>query len=201
MGDREEEGVVSAVHRLALILSVVLIPALGALSAAAPAVGAAPTVIVVAPLADEVGMQQELVRWAAMRLSVLLSAARFQVVPLDQTERVFRQMGLRPADLIGLSRPVELGARLGAEAVITGRLTRLDLDPPGSALVPPVVTRKDVKGPPEAFLVLDLRVLQVPTRRVLLWTEASGQGTGVFRVRIATERALADFLRQLQNLP
>jgi len=201
VGNRAEKGLVRPTWRSALVPVPLLILVLGAFAAPAPAGLAATGAVAIVPLADEVGFHHELVRWASLRLGEMLAGAGFQVVPLDETARLMRQMGLRDADLIGLSRPAELGVRLGAGVVITGRLTRLDLDPPGSGLFPPVTTPKEVEGPAEAFMILEMRVLEVPTRHVLLRTEVSGQAAGPLRLRLAAERALADFLRQLRNAP
>lgn len=151
-------------------------------------------VVAVAPFADDVGMQDWLARWAAVRLTELIPRPVFQVVPFDQAEHGLREMRITPAALIGLTPSAELGRRLGADAVITGRLTQADLEQVPLFLLPlPPAQRPE--GPPEAFVTIDLRIVIVATRQVVLQTETAGYGIGLFPLQSAAEMALREFIR------
>ncbi len=174
--------------------------------AIAPAASAQPAstalsqarVVAVAPIADEVGFQAVLVRWTAQRLAERMAPLGVRVIPIDQAERALREMGRRPADLINLGVTADLGQRLGADAVITGRLLRADVD---ARRVPPPAPGEIPEGPPTAFVTLDFRLLAVDGRRVLLRAEVAGHGFGSFSLHQATELALRDFIARLAGRP
>ncbi len=189
-------------HRLRIqgaalpILAVLFVP-VAQIAAAQPAPSdlRQVTVVAVAPFIDEVGMRDELARWSTTRLGELVPSARFKIVPFDQTAQALRDMGLRLFDLNSLQNVAELGTRLGVDAVFSGRLVRVDVDPggrPSPGRVP--------EGPREAFVVLDLRLVVVSKRQVVLHAEVSGTGFGFFALRTATERALQEFIRQLTRV-
>lgn len=147
--------------------------------------------IAVAPFADEAGMREDLARWAALRLTQLLARDRLQVVPLDQIERTLQEMRLRPSDLISPTATADLGRRVAADAVITGRLLRADRERR-------LDTSSNERVPPEAFVTLELRVMIVASRR-LFYTEVAGYGIILSGLTSATEMALQEFIRQLKR--
>jgi hypothetical protein len=180
---------------LLMVAAAGLVPARGLLASARPAPALAHVrAIAVTPIADEVGFRAELVRWATLRLAEGLAALGVQVLPVEQAELVLREMGLRPRDLISPVRSADVGLRLGADAIITGRLLRADVDAPRRFPPPP---EEIPEGPPEAIVTLDLRLLAVEERRVLLQVEVTGYGSGFLALRQAADSALRDFLSRL----
>jgi len=151
-------------------------------------------ILAVAPVADDVGFHAELARWAALRLAEGLAALGVRVLPVEEAEQVLREMRLRPRDLISPVRSADVGRRLGADAIITGRLLRADVDAPRRFPPPP---EEIPEGPPEAIVTLDLRLLAVEERRVLLQVEVTGYGSGFLALRQAADSALRDFLSRL----
>lgn len=196
MGHRQEGRLLIRVAALLLpsALVLMLLPAVAAQPAHPGLSGV--KVVAVAPFADDVGMQGQLARWAAVRLTQLLPTPAFHVVSFDQAERTLREMRVNPADLTSLASAVELGRRLGANAVITGRLTRVDLDPPPRILFP-LPPAQPPEGPAEAFVILDLQMAIVATRQMILHTETTGRAIGMFALQHATEMALRDYIRLL----
>ena len=195
--DHRQEGrelTRAAATLLLAVLVLVLLPAVAA-QLARPGLSSV-KVVAVAPFADDVGMQDQLARWAAVRLTQLLPTPAFHVVSFDQAERTLREMRVNPADVTSLASAVELGRRLGADAVITGRLTRVDLDPPPRILFP-LPPAQPPEGPAEAFVTLDLQMAVVATRQVILHTETAGRAIGIFALQHAAEMALRDYIRLL----
>ena len=180
------------------IVLLALVPGRAATAQPPPSPLSQVKVVVVAPLADEAGMRAELTRWTAWRLTERIAHLGVRVVPLDQAERALREMGRRPTDLISLTTSADLGRRLGADAVITGRLLRADVD--GPRRVPPPVSPEEVpEGPPEAIVTLDLRLLAVDSRLVLFQAEVAGHGFGFFALWQAADLALRDFILRLSG--
>ncbi len=153
-------------------------------------------VLAVAPFADEVGMSDLLARWAAVRLAQLLAAKGWQVVPVERAEQRLREMGREAFQLISPTATVELGRSLGADAVVTGRLLRADID--GQKRMPPIGPPGEIpEGPPEGYVTLDLRILSVASRSVLLHREVAGHSVGLFPLQVAAELALRQFVAQV----
>lgn len=157
-------------------------------------------VLAVAPFADEVGMRALLARWTATRLAQLLEAKGWQVVPVERAEQRLREMGLDAFRLISPTATAELGRRLGADAVVTGRLLRADVD--GQNRLPPIGPPGEIpEGPPEGYVTLDLRILSVHSRSVLIQREVAGHSFGLFPLQVAAELALRHFLAQVAPAP
>ncbi len=168
-----------------------------------PTVGAQPfprlsqvKVVAVAPFADGVGMHDQLTRWTAVRLTELLPQPALAVVSFEQTERAAREMGASPAALIAPAAAAELGRRVGADAVVSGRLIRADVDR-GEVIFAPFLPTPLRDDPPEAFVVFEPRLVSVVTRQVLVRTEAAGREMGAFALQRAAERVVRDFVRLL----
>lgn len=120
-------------------------------------------VLAIAPFADEVALSKFLADWGAARLSELLKPVPFQVVGPSRVAEAMKRLGLAPASLVSPTRTIELGREVGADAVLTGRVTWVlreserERDPQGRPLGSGVVSRVDV----------DVRILQVGTRLIL----------------------------------
>jgi hypothetical protein len=144
-------------------------------------------VVAVAPFADDVGMRVDLAGWAAARLTRLLATAGVRVVPFEQTNRMLLTMRLQPARLTSPTVVADLGNRLGADAVVTGRLTRADQErgPQGDP----------DKIPAEAAVTFDMHVMIIATRERFS-TEMVGNAEGPVGLLRATERALREFVNQ-----
>jgi hypothetical protein len=140
-------------------------------------------VVAVAPFADDVGMRGDLAGWAAARLTRLLATAGVRVVPFEQTNSTLLAMRLLPARLASPTVVADLGNRLGADAVVTGRLTRADQErgPQGNP----------DKIPAEAAVTFDMHVMIIATRERFS-TEIVGNAEGP----VGLLRALREFVNQ-----
>lgn len=100
------------------------------------------------------------------------AAGRFRVIAGSQVRDALRARGYGPRDLVSLTRAGEIAVAVGAELIVTGRWTVLTADRPeplSSGMV-----RFDSFGQ----AVLEIRVLEVATRRILLQDSASGTAQG-----------------------
>jgi hypothetical protein len=144
-------------------------------------------VVAVAPFADDVGMREDLAGWATARLTRLLATAGVHVVPFERTNNTVLAMRLLPARLTSPTVVVDLGNRLGADAVVTGRLTRADQERGA---------RTDTDWiPSEAAVTFDMHVMIVATKQRFS-TELVAYAEGPVGLLRATERALREFVSQ-----
>jgi hypothetical protein len=149
-------------------------------------------VVAVAPFADDVGMREDLAGWAAARLTRLLATAGVRVVPSEQTNSTLLAMRLLPGRLTSPTVVADLGNRLGADAVVTGRLTRADQE-------------RGPRGDPdwipsEAAVTFDMHVMIIATRERFS-TEMVAYAEGPVGLLRATERALREFVNQWSAAP
>ncbi|HEV8338743.1 MAG TPA: hypothetical protein VGR25_03685 [bacterium] len=153
---------------------------------ATPAAAQATRVIAVVDFADETAdgrlisasqLSGELGRLLAER-----AGGRFRVLPVEQVRAAMAARNLGPRDLFGPNQQIELAAAVGADWIVTGRWMHLDTDVEviERAPLPPIVHRS-------AAAVLEIRVLEASTRRVLLNDSFMGQS---FLVRFAAYQAL-----------
>ncbi len=124
-------------------------------------------ILAVAPFADENPETRFLAEDGAARLSAVLQDGRFQIVPATRVAAEMGRTGVTAADLISPTRAVALGMRLGADAILTGRVVRIFEDRSND--------RPDEGGAltVEGRVAVDVRVLEVGTRLVLLQHEFS----------------------------
>ncbi|MGH2372686.1 MAG: hypothetical protein ACRDIC_04305 [bacterium] len=131
-------------------------------------------VLAVAPFSDD----NLNLRLAATRLGEILSnsGGRFQIIEPARVAEEMKRMGIRVSDLISPARTVALGERLGADAVLTGRMVQMSRG-----------------GAPagEARVVIDVRVLEVSSRLKLFEQEISYSD-----VSNAMERAVDGWARE-----
>lgn len=120
-------------------------------------------VLAIAPLDDEARPSRALAEQASADLSDLARRGPFQVVPASRVLQEMRLLGWVPADLISPARTATLGARVGADAVLTGRLIEVLQE-----------VERERPGPRVATIysrvVVDVRILEVVSRRIL-WQE------------------------------
>jgi hypothetical protein len=115
-------------------------------------------VLAIAPFAGEASLSRQIAEWGSTRLSELAARGRFQIVPAANVAAEMKRLGIAPSDLISPSRTVAVGQAVGADAVLTGRVTLFmqEREPGhiGGASFGQAYTRVD----------LDVRVLEVATR-------------------------------------
>ncbi len=163
----------SAVTRAAAaVVAIVLL-----LTVAAPATGLAAGVsrpdlskvgvLAIAPFADEASLSRGVADYGAARLGELLKRGGVQLVDSYRVADEMKRLGMASTELISPTRTVTIGTQVGADAVLTGRVTLLMQDNrrfnPFNPFGVAVETRVDV----------DIRILQVGTRLILFQDDFS----------------------------
>jgi curli biogenesis system outer membrane secretion channel CsgG len=143
--------------RLAAVLALAAILPAGAAAGPARPDLARVRVIAVAPFADEAAFSREVAAYGARRLSELIARAPFQVIPPARVVEEMRRQGVTARELLSPSRTVALGQALGADAVITGRVTFLMVEREREEPEPSF-------GHLSARVDVDIRLLDVATR-------------------------------------
>ncbi|MGH2400597.1 MAG: hypothetical protein ACRDF6_12220 [bacterium] len=122
-------------------------------------------VLAVAPFADDDPTTRPLAERGSARLSALLQGGRFQIIEAARVAVEMDRAGVRPPSLISPTQTVTLGIRLGADAVLTGRVVQIYQER----------QRERSNGGGgfhlESRVVIDVRVLEVSTRLILLQDE------------------------------
>lgn len=183
---RRVESIGALVFFVATLFGIV--PQLSTQAQALPTGSPAGRMVVVAPIADEVGFHEALAAWASTRLALLLSREGIPVVPFPRVEVALREARLDSSALLSLAATDELAQRVGAEIVVSGRLIHAETERDGS-------DRPGVRmGPAESTVTLALRTRDVRSRR-LNYAEVTGRAVGgPARLIRATESALEDFV-------
>lgn len=107
------------------------------------------------------------------------AGARLRVVSSDAVRAAMRAQRVTAYDLISPTKAIAIAQAVGAEWIVTGRWTRLEAE---RVTIPsPVDPDRDVgTGLAEAIGVIDIRVLEAATRRIVLqqdfWSAATGPG-------------------------
>lgn len=184
-------------HPLLLVLAAVL-----ALRPAAVAQTPAVRTIAVADLVDE-SMDGAFI--GAGRLNAVLegilsdrAGGRLRVVPTEDVRAAMRAQGVTARDLVSPTKAIAVAQAVGAEWIVTGRWTHLDVD---------VLTRPDPSDPAREIVVrvsghslLELRVLEAATRRIVLQDSVSGDSFGFTRLHALIQAARAALLRAADRL-
>lgn len=139
----------------------------GLLSVTVPAVAQMPSlsgvrVLAVAPFADEHPETRQIAEHGSARLGEILKRGRFRVIEPARVGEEMKRLGIAPSDLVSPTRAIALGASLGADAVLTGRVVQIIRDrgmSPGFNA--------------EARVTVDLRVLDVASRLKLFQQEVT----------------------------
>ncbi len=122
-------------------------------------------ILAVAPFADDDPTTRALAEHGAVRLSALLQGGRFQIIDATRVAAEMDRTGVKAPALISPTQTVNLGTRLGADAVLTGRVVQVFQER----------QRERADGPGgfhlESRVVIDVRVLEVSTRLKLLENE------------------------------
>ncbi len=121
-------------------------------------------VLAIAPFADEASLSRGVADYGAARLGDLLKRGGVRLVEASRVADEMKRLGMASTELISPTRTVTVGTQVGADAVLTGRVTFLmqdgrRFDPFGVA----AETRVDV----------DIRILQVGTRLILFQDDFS----------------------------
>ena len=140
---------------------------------AAPAAAPGPDlsrvrVLAVAPFLNEDPPTRWLTDAAADRLVALLRRAPFQVLGPGAVSAAMASEGATPADLISPSRSVAVARRLGADAILTGRVVRLEQGRVGRLRIG--------EDGDDAKAAIDFRVLDAATRLKLFEEEIGCTG-------------------------
>lgn len=148
-------------------------------------------VLAIAPFDDEAYVPRDILGAGPVRLRELIRRTPYRVVPVDDVAAAMKRLGIVPRDLIGLTRTVEVGTVVGADAVLTGRITYAEWE--GGRPRAPVVG--PVFGPGTSRIDMDVRVLEVTTRLKALQEQFSCQTPGP--LQIALDCVVRDIARRL----
>ncbi len=150
----------AAVLLLSLMVGVLGLPRPGMAAGATRPDLSKVRILAVAPFADEVALSKFLADQGSARLSELLKRGPFQIVDSSRVADALTRLGLTAAELISPTRTVEVGRAVGADAVLTGRVTFVqqererDDDRLGLTSI-------------ESRVDVDIRILEVGTRLIL----------------------------------
>lgn len=145
-------------HLVYLLLATLLVAAAGpAQSAPRPDLSRI-RVLAIAPFADEASLSRQVADWGSVRLGDLLARGRFQIVPSSRVATEMQRLGFARSDLISPSRTIAVGQAVGADAVLTGRVTLFMVERERGEIGAPSF------GEITARVDLDVRVLDVATR-------------------------------------
>jgi hypothetical protein len=116
-------------------------------------------VLAVAPFDDE-WYAPDLALYGPARLTQLVSKGPYRTVPPSEVAGAMKRLSMTPRDLISPSRTIELGTALGADAVLTGRITYALREKPG----PREDSTNMADGGSGSRVDVDIRILNVKTR-------------------------------------
>jgi len=141
--------------------------------AAVPATAQAPRVIAVADFVDETNgglfISATRLNGALAALINSRSGGRFHVASVAQLRDEMRARGFSPRDLVSPTTASVIAVALGADLIVTGRWTHLDADAPEP---------DPFWIPGSANAVLEIRVLEAATRRIVLRESFQGSASG-----------------------
>lgn len=136
----------------------------------------------------------------ATRLSAELAAelaaasgGRLRVVPVETVRAAMASRGYAPRDIFNTTKMLEIAAAVGADLIVTGRWMHLDTDWV-------VIERPKDDRPLFRYLIgsamIEVRVLEAPSRQVLLADSFSDSVQGFFGPPLAMLQAARRVLRQ-----
>lgn len=121
-------------------------------------------VLAIAPFADEASLSRGVADFGAARLGELLKRGGVRLVESSRVADEMKRLGMASTDLISPTRTVTIGTQVGADSVLTGRVTFLMQDG----------RRFDRFGvAAETRVDVDIRILQVGTRLILFQDDFS----------------------------
>lgn len=116
-------------------------------------------VLAVAPFGHDDPLTRAATEAGAARLSDLLKGGRFQIIDSSRVGEETKRLGVTATALVSPTQAIALGAQVGADAILTGRVVQLSRDkglPPGTQ---------------EVRATVDIRILEVKTRLKLFEEE------------------------------
>lgn len=163
-----------------------------------------PTVRTIA-IADFVDESMDGAFIGATRLNAVLqrllsdrTGGRLRVVATEDVRAAMKAQGVTARDLVSPTKAIAVAQAVGAEWIVTGRWTHLDVD---------TLTRPDPADPTREIVVrvsghslLELRVLEAATRRIVLQDSVGGDSLGFTRVHALIQAAQAALLRAADRL-
>jgi hypothetical protein len=118
-------------------------------------------VLAVAPFGDNDPLTRAATEAGAARLSELLKGGRFQIIESSRVGEETKRLGVTATALVSPSQAIALGAQVGADAILTGRVVQVSRDKG----LPPATQ--------EVRVAVDVRTLEVKTRLKLFEEEIS----------------------------
>lgn len=114
-------------------------------------------------------------------------AGRVRVTPAEDVRATMRAQGVTARDLVSPTKAAALAQAVGADQIVTGRWLHLDLDvlTVPSPIDPTVQMVLAVWG----SSLLEIRVLEAPTRRILLQDSVGGTARGFTRFGVLVQAA------------
>jgi len=137
-------------------------------------------VLAVAPFDDETYVPGYILGAGPVRLAELIGRAPYRVVPVADVVAAMKRLGVVPRDLIGLTPTVEVGTAVGADAVLTGRITSAEWEGGRSH-------RARVGagfGVGTSRIDMEVRILDVTTRLRIFQDQVSCQTPGPLHVAL-----------------
>jgi hypothetical protein len=149
----------TALIALSLLLAVLILPGSGVAAGTTRPDLSKVHVLAIAPFADEAALSRPLADYGAARLGELMKRGGFQIVDSSRVAEEMKRLGITSRDLISPAKTFALGTQVGADAIITGRVTQLvteayDLGVGDRPRGGPITSRVDV----------DIRLLDVGSR-------------------------------------
>jgi hypothetical protein len=126
-------------------------------------------ILAIAPFDDQPSLTRALADYGTSRLFDLMRRGPFQVLDPAQVAAAMNRLRMTRADLVSPSRTIELGRAVGADAILTGRLTLYQADVRPRFLLPDPFGINTI----QARVDVDIRILQVDTRLKLFENEFS----------------------------
>jgi len=165
------------------------------LSLAAPISAQAVRTVAVADFMDD-SMDGTLI--GAARLSVDLERFlaeqgrdRLRVVAVDDVRAAMRGRGYTPDDMVSPTRAAEIARAVGADWIVTGRWSHLDLDD---------LRMTDAVWLVTGHAVIEIRVLEAASRRILLQDSFSGAAYGSRRWLLLRQAAQVALFRAADRI-
>lgn len=115
-------------------------------------------VLAIAPFADDVALSRQIADYGANRLIQLVAARGYQVIPASRVAAEMQRLGIGARELISPTKTWMLGQALGADAMVTGRVTLLQQD------AEDLGNDAGVRGFAHTRVDVDVRVLDVHSR-------------------------------------
>lgn len=162
---RTDNSLAWTVSKVVVACVLVLATAAGAPVVAQPGGLSQVRILAVAPFSDDNPLNRRLADYGAAQLSELLKGGPLQIIDASRVAAELQRQGVTATDLISPSRTIALGTALGADAVLTGRVTELFQEVNCARSV------GEFGNSIEGRASVDIRILEVKTRLKLFEDE------------------------------